>query len=76
MAEEHSQGFWKGEDELSMRKTEEYFLIQVFGKEKCSLLAAGGAGHSLRSLLAHATGGIDKTLCRRRGGNSRDRSQD
>jgi hypothetical protein len=26
-----------------MRKTEEYFLIDVFGKEKCSLLAAGGA---------------------------------
>jgi len=25
-----------------MRKTEEYFLIQVFGKEKSPLLAAGG----------------------------------
>lgn len=42
VAKEHPQGFRKGEDELSMRKTEEDFLIQVFGKEKCSLLAAGG----------------------------------
>jgi hypothetical protein len=42
MAEEHPQGFRKSEDELSMGKTEEYFLIHVFGKEERSLLAAGG----------------------------------
>ena len=43
MTEEHPQGFRECKDELTMRKTEEYFLIDVFGKEKCSLLAAGGA---------------------------------
>jgi hypothetical protein len=43
MTEEHPQSFWKCKDELTMRKTEEDFLIDVVGKEKCSLLAAGGA---------------------------------
>ena len=42
MAEEHPQGLRKGENELTMRKTQQYFLIQVFGKEESSLLAAGG----------------------------------
>jgi hypothetical protein len=40
VAEEHPQGFWKSEDELSMEKTEEYFLIHVFCEEKNPLLAA------------------------------------
>jgi len=40
VAEEHPQGFRECKDELTMWKTEEYFLIDVFGKEKCSLLAA------------------------------------
>ncbi len=40
--EEHSHGIREGEGELSVRKTQQDFLIQVFGKEKCSLLATGG----------------------------------
>ena len=55
MTEEHPQGFRECKDELTMWKTEEYFLIEVFGKEKCSLLAAGGAGHSLRSPMHPGT---------------------
>jgi len=43
VAEEHPQAFWKSKYKLAMRKSQQYFLIQVFGKEKCSLLAAGGA---------------------------------
>ncbi len=42
MAEEHSQGFRECKDELSMWKTQQDFLIQVFGKEERSFLAAGG----------------------------------
>ena len=42
MAEEHPQDFWKGDDELSMRKMQQDFLIMVFGKEKCFLLAVEG----------------------------------
>ena len=33
VAEEHPQGFQEGEYKLSMRKTQQDFLIQVFGKE-------------------------------------------
>ena len=40
VAKEHSQGFRKGEDELSMRKTEEDLLIQMLGEEERPLLAA------------------------------------
>ena len=42
MTEEHPKSFWKCKDELTMRKTQQDFLIQVFGKEDRSFLAAGG----------------------------------
>ena len=42
MAEEHPQSFRKCKDELSMRKTEEYFFFQVFGKQERPFLTAGG----------------------------------
>ena len=69
----HPQGFWEGKNKLAMRKAQQDFLIKVFGKEERPFLAAGGAGHSLRSLLAHASGDTDKTPYRRRGGSNRDR---
>jgi len=42
MAEEHPQGFRKGEDELSMRKTGEDLLTQMLGEEESPFLTAGG----------------------------------
>jgi hypothetical protein len=42
MTEEHPQSFWECKDELTMRKMEEYFLIDVFGKKKGPFLTAGG----------------------------------
>lgn len=42
MTEEHPQGFHECKDELTIRNTEEYFLTAVFGKDKCSLMAAEG----------------------------------
>jgi len=42
VAKEHPQGFREGENKLAMRNTQQDFLSQMFGKEKCSLLAAGG----------------------------------
>jgi len=73
VTKEHPQSFRKCKDELSMGKAQQDFLIKVFGKEECPFLTAGGAGHSLRSLLAHATEDTDKTPYRRRGGSNRDR---
>lgn len=42
MAEEHPLGIREGEDELSMRKTEEDLLTQMLGEEERPLLTAGG----------------------------------
>ena len=74
--EEHTKGFWEGKDKLAMRKAQQDFLIKVFGKEERPFLAAGGAGHSLRSLPTHASWGTDKTPYRRSGGSNRDRIPD
>ena len=41
MAEEDSEGLWNREDELPVRVGEQELLVEVFGKQKGSLLRTG-----------------------------------
>jgi hypothetical protein len=41
MAEEYTESLGKGEDELAVREIEQELLVEVFGKQKSSLLRTG-----------------------------------